>query len=423
VSTDAGRPPWRGRILALSGILLVALNLRAAVASLSPIADRISTDVPLDAIVLGVLGAAPPLAFALAGILTPRISARFGIEHTLLGAIVLLVVGQLFRAFAVGPTAGPVVVLVGSVVAFLGIGVGNVLMPPIVRRYFPDRIGTVTSGYVTVQQLGATVAPLVAVPLAVVVGWRLSIGSWGVLAVLAAVPWVVELTRTRGRETREAAGLAAAREAPIGRGIWRSPTAWAMAAGFSSTSAVAYVVFSAFPALLHGVAHLDDATGGAFVALFSFVGLPLAIVMPQLAARLRSSVGPALFSIVLSVAGFLGLLLAPAASPLLWMVLVSLGAAYFPYSLALVGARSRTQAGALALSGFMQGVGYTAGALGPLLVGILHAVTGGWTAPLIVLLIATVPLVPAAIVLRRPRFVEDDVLRSAPDERGAARVD
>lgn len=401
-----GPSPWRGRLLALTGILLVALNLRAAVASLAPIAGRISVDVPLDAIVLGVLGAAPPLAFALAGVLTPRLSARFGVEHTLLGAVALMLAGQVLRAVATGPAAGPAVVLGGSVVAFFGIGVGNVLLPPLVRRYFPDRIGTVTSGYVTMQTLSATIAPLIAVPLGVAVGWRLSVGSWSVLALLAAVPWIVELTRVRGRDAPpEGVG----RPSPLDRGIWRSRTAWAMAAGFTSTSATAYVVFSTFPALLAGVANVDAATGGALVAVFSLVGLPLGIVMPALAARLRSSAGPALFSLVLNIGGFLGLLLAPTAAPLLWMVCIALGGAFFPYSLALVGVRSRTEEGALALSGFMQGVGYTAGALGPLLVGILHAVTGGWTAPILVLLVATVPLVPAAIVLSRPGYIEDEV--------------
>ena len=410
MSTAPGASPWRGRILALVGILLVALNLRAAVVALAPIADRVSADVPLDAIVIGVLGAAPPLAFALAGLLTPRLARRVGIEHALVVGIGLMAVGQLVRAVA--PV--PALLVTASVVAFLGIGIGNVLMPPLVRRYFPDRIGGVSGGYITVQALGATVAPLVAVPVAAAAGWRVSLGSWALVALVAAVPWIVELILRRGREPRDPALLGAVPpEEAVGR-MWRSPTAWAMAAGFASTAAIAYSVFSTFPALLAGVAGVDDAEAGALVAVFSLGGLPLAIVMPMLAARLRSAVGPILFTIALSVVGFLGLLLAPHLSPWLWMGAVSLGGAFFPYCLALVGMRSRTQAGAVALSGFMQGVGYIAGAVGPLLVGILHAITGGWTASLILLLVALVPLVPAAFVLSRPRFVEDEVARLSP---------
>jgi len=408
VSPAPGASRWRGRVLVLAGILLVALNLRAAVVALSPIVHRISVDVPLDAIVVGILGAAPPLAFAFAGLVTPRLSKRIGIEGALLVGVALMTLGQLLRAVV----AWPSLIVVGSVIAFVGIGVGNVLMPPLVRRYFADRIGGVTAGYVTVQTVGATVAPLIAVPVAEAAGWRVSLGSWAAVAFLAAIPWIVELTRARGREPRDVAATRAAEpETPLAGGIWRSPTAWAMAGGFLSTAAVAYVVFSTFPAILADVAHVDDATAGALVAVFSLGGLPLAIVMPPLAARLKSSVGPALFTIVLNAAGFLGLLLAPAFSPWLWMACIALGAAFFPYSLALVGVRSRTHAGSVALSGFMQAVGYIVGAAWPLLVGVLHAVTGGWHASLVLMLVAMVPLVPAAIVLARPRFVEDELAR------------
>ncbi|MGN6325511.1 MFS transporter [Pseudolysinimonas sp.] len=397
---------WRGRLVALVGILLVALNLRAAVVALSPIAEQISHDVPLGSAVIGVLSAAPPLAFALAGALTPRMSARFGMERTLLSGVALMVIGQLLRA--VVPSA-PVIV-VASALAFLGIGVGNVLLPPLVRRFFPDRIGPVTSGYVTVQTIGATVVPLVAVPVALAVGWQASLGSWALVAAVAAVPWIVELARGRGSDARDRSpGSGGASEAPLAGGIWRSPTAWAMAAGFSTTVAAAYTVFGTFPALLADVAHVDEATAAALVALFSLAGIPLSIVMPPLAARLRSSVGPAIATIALNAAGFTGLLVAPIAAPWLWVAFIALGAAFFPYSLALVGVRSRSHAGSVALSGFMQAVGYVAGALTPLLVGVLHAATGSWTASLILLLVALLPLVPAAIVLHRPRFVEDEV--------------
>ena len=142
MSTAPGASPWRGRLLALAGILLVALNLRAAVVALSPIVHRISVDVPLDAVVVGLLGAAPPLAFAFAGLVTPRLSKRIGVEHALLVGVALMTLGQLLRAVV----AWPSLVVVGSVLAFVGIGIGNVLMPPLVRRYFADRIGGVTAG-------------------------------------------------------------------------------------------------------------------------------------------------------------------------------------------------------------------------------------------------------------------------------------
>jgi MFS transporter, CP family, cyanate transporter len=408
VSSTTGIAPWPGRLLALAGVLLVALNLRAAVVALSPIAHQISVDVPLDAIVLGVLGAAPPLSFAVAGVLTPRLSRRVGVEYALIIGVGLMVVGQVARALA----GWPWLIIAGSVVTFLGIGVGNVLMPPLVRRYFPDRIGGITGAYVTVQTVGATVAPLIAVPVALAAGWRVSLGAWALVAFVAALPWMGELVRERGAAVAETAADVAEPEPELAGGMWRSPTAWAMGLGFLSTAATAYVVFAIFPALLADVAHVDEVTAGALVAVFSLGGLPLSIVMPIIAARVRSSVGPAVFSFVLNAVGFAGLLVAPTLSPWLWMACVALGAAFFPYSLALVSVRSRTHAGAVALSGFMQAIGYIVGAAWPLLVGVLHVATGDWTASLWLMLAALLPLVPAAIILRRHRYVEDEVAGS-----------
>lgn len=409
MSSIPGDAAGRGRLLALAGILLVALNLRAAVVALSPIAHQISADVPLDALVLGVLGAAPPLSFALAGALTPRLSARIGVEHSVLVGVALMTAGQVLRSVA----GSPWLVIAGSAITFVGIGVNNVLMPALVRRSFPDRIGGVTAAYVTVQTVGATIAPLVAVPLALAVGWRWSLGSWALVALAAAIPWIVELLRARGRDLHGIDAVpTASTEAALAGGMWRSPTAWAMALGFLSTASIAYVVFGIFPSLLAGVAHVDEATAGALIAVFSIGGLPLAIVMPPLAARLRSATGPAIVSFVLNAAGFLGLLSAPTLV-WLWMSCIALGAGFFPYSLALVGVRSRTHAGSVALSGFMQGVGYVVGAAFPLLAGVLHTLTGHWTASLWLMLAAVVPLVPAAIVLRRPSRVEDEVARRA----------
>jgi CP family cyanate transporter-like MFS transporter len=115
-------------------------------------------------------------------------------------------------------------------------------------------------------------------------------------------------------------------------------------------------------------------------------------------------------------AGYAGLLLAPAALPWVWVALVGAGPLTFPLVLVLVGLRSRTPEGTVALSGFTQGVGYALGALGPLLVGVLHELSGGWTAPLAFLLLTLVVIAVAGRVVARPRMLEDDWHRTARDE-------
>ena len=135
------RPLWAGRSLALIGIVLVAFNLRTAVASLSPILDQVETEVTLNPVVLGFLGMLPPLSFAVFGILTPLIARRFGLERTLVVSLIALAAGLAWR----GLSGSPLGLVAASTLTFAAIGVANVLLPPLVKRYFPDRVGLMTA--------------------------------------------------------------------------------------------------------------------------------------------------------------------------------------------------------------------------------------------------------------------------------------
>lgn len=399
-------PLWRGRALALLGIVLVAATMRTAVGAVSPLLDHIAVDVPLDAVVLSILGAAPPLAFGLAGLLAPALSRGLGLEGAILAATVVGGAGHLVRATAQEPG----LLVAGSVLALLGAGSANVLMPPLVKRYFPDRIGFVTAAYVTVMSLGATVPPAIGVPVADAAGWRVALGSWALLAAVAAAPWLWQLLR-RGRHVEkldtEARGIEAA-QAGLGRRLWGSALGWAMALLFGYSALVTYVVFAWLPVMLGDISGVGPVEGGVLLAVFAVCGMPLALVIPPLTLRMRSVIPLVLTGVVLYAAGFAGFLVLPAAAPVVWVLCIGVGSLVFPLTLTLINLRSRTHTGSVALSGFTQGIGYVIGAAGPVIVGILHDLTGGWTAPLWFLVGSAVLAIPALVTLRRPRYIEDD---------------
>ncbi|MBW4032675.1 MAG: MFS transporter [Acidobacteria bacterium] len=412
MTITAPRPLWQGRSLALVGILLVAVNLRTAVGAVSPIAQLISHDLHMNAVLLGVIGAIPPLAFALGGLLAPRVARRRGLEATLLIAVIAMILGHLGRSVA--PSSATFVVATG--LTLLGAGFGNVLMPPLVKRYFPDLPGLATALYVTIMSVGATLPAVIAVPVAAGAGWRGSLAVWGYTAVVAAIPWVAELARRRGTVVIEgdAAEVLIGEEAEPGlaASMLRSPTAWAMTGLFAATSIGAYAIFGWFPQLLVETAGVTEAQAGLLLGLFAIMGFPTALLVPLLAGRLRSMTPLVLVGIVLFVGGYLGLLIAPEAAPVLWVILVGLGPLHFPLALVLINLRSRTQLGSVALSGFVQGIGYVIGAAGPFVVGLLRGSTNGWTVPLLFLIAVLVLDVPALFVLARPRFVEDELAES-----------
>jgi CP family cyanate transporter-like MFS transporter len=347
--------------------------------------------------------------FALSGLLAPLISRWIGLEGALLAVTLIGGAGHLLRALA----PDPVVLLLGTVLALLGAGCGNVLLPPIVKRYFPDRIGTVTAVYVTVMSIGATVPPIVAVPIAHASSWRVSLGAWCLLAVIAAVPWVWQLL-SRGRHVEnldtEARGIEAA-HAGIGRRLFRSPIAWSLALLFATPSIHAYAMFAWLPSLAAELSEVDAVQAGILLGAFAICGIPAALIVPILAVRLKTVTPLILAGIVFFVAGYAGFLLAPTVAPLLWTVFVGLGPLMFPLALTLINLRTRSQVGAVALSGFVQGFGYVIGAAGPLVVGLLRDATGGWTVPIYFLLGTLVLAIPALVVLGRPGFVEDELAR------------
>ncbi|WP_241961174.1 MFS transporter [Salinibacterium hongtaonis] len=405
----APMPLWAGRAAALLGILLVAFNVRTAVSSISPIAGDIVIDVPITSVEFGFIGALPPIAFAFSALFGAAIARRVGVERLMGVAILAMIVGHLGRASFT--SLG--MLIAGTMLALAGAGIANVLLPPLVKRYFPDRIGLVTGIYVSVVSVSAAVPSSLAVPVAEAGGWRLSLGVWAVVAAVCLLPWAVILVRQhreRARALRGGGGV----EAPAARlkgSLLKSRVAWAIALTFSLSSGHVYAAFAWLPQLLVDTAGVTPAEAGVLLAVYAIMGVPAALVVPALAQRMRN-VGILVYAGILSfVLGYLGLLVAPAAVPWLWAVLTGLGALLFPVALTLINTRTRTHEGSVALSGFVQGVGYGVAALGPLLFALFHDVSGGWVLPLFYLIVTAVATVFAGWHLRTPVFLEDELAR------------
>jgi CP family cyanate transporter-like MFS transporter len=396
------RPLWHGRAIALVGILLVAANLRTAVAALSPIYAEIRAEFPVSSLGVGVLGMLPPICFAVFGLVAPAFTRRLSLEAVLLCALGAMLTGHLVRAAA--PSF--LVLALGSAITFAGMGVGNVLLPPLVKRYFPDRIGLVTSLYATVMSVSTLLPPLIAVPVADAASWHVAVGMWAAVSLLAVLPWLRILISHRPAHAARDVAVEGAPPAVVGR-VWHSPLAWAMAVVFAVSSLNAYAMFAWLPQILHDVAGTSPAEAGALLSVYAGMGIPAGLLVPLLAGRMRRVTALIYAAVAFFVAGYLGLILVPGVATWLWVTLAGLGPLLFPLVLVLINLRTRTHAGAVALSGFAQGLGYSLGALGPLVVGLLHQLTGGWTLPLAVLTATALAAAAAGAVVARPRALED----------------
>ena len=405
----------------MAGILLTALTLRAAVTVVPPLVSTINQSLPLNEATIGILGMLPTAAFGLFGFLTPYVIRWASLERLIVISIAVGAVGQVARVFA---PSTPLFLLF-SVVAFGGLGAGNVLLPPLVKKHFPTKIGLMTALYVTVISVGTALPAQLAVPVADATNWQFSLVSWAGISVVALLPWFATLTGARSTTPDASTGpRATAASSPAGvaahgspsqlppptMNLWRSPTAWGLTFMFGCTSLNTYSLFAWLPEVLTQ-AGLDRAHAGSMLALFAALGLPLSLCIPLIASKMRNPFPVVMLMLSCFVAGYLGLLLSPANGTWLWVSLAGLGPGTFPLALLLINHRTRTHAGAGALSGFGQGMGYTFACIGPVLFGLLRQWTGSWTAPFLFLFATLVLLAAGAFVICRPKMLEDDFAR------------
>ncbi|MEU8813648.1 MFS transporter [Actinoplanes sp. NPDC048796] len=392
---DLTHSSTKGRLIAVAALLLAAVNLRLAVTSVGPVLSEIRSGLGMSSSVAGLLTSVPAVCFAGVGFLAPRLARRFGPARVILAGMVVLAAGLAVRPYA----PGTALFLLLSLVALAGIAVVNVLLPSVVKAYFPDRVGTMTGLYTVSLNIGATVAAATTVPLTTSVfgdDWRLGLACWAAVAVLAVPAWL-PLARqpfTRAPEVPKAEAVR----------VSRHPVAWALAVYFGMQSTSAYVIIGWLPQIYRD-AGISAERAGVYFAVTSFLGVPLGFLLSSLAGRVRSqswiAVGLGLFGL----AGYGGLWWDPAAAPLLWAVLLGIVNTAFPLVLTMIALRGRTPATVVKLSAFAQSTGYLFAIPGPILVGVLHDHTDGWRTPLTFVTLLMIPQIVAGFFAGRDRQI------------------
>lgn len=383
----------RTRILIIVGIVIAAFNLRPGVTGLSPLLDAMGEEIHLSATFLAIIGMLPPLLYGLSGFITPRLYTRFTDLGLTLAAMLMVTIGLGVRAVIDSPP----VFLALSVLALLGMGIGNVVLPPLVKSYFPDRVALMSTVHVGLLQFGTFIPPLVAVPLATGFGWRGSLLVWAGFAGLGVAVWLLLRLLRPAPAVEVAAAVVGGSE--LAR-LMRSKRAWALMTMTGLTSFNNFILFTWLPTLLTR-SGFDAAFAGAMLALVTAIPLVLGFVLPTLAQKL-SSAYPIVVGFCLSLAvGYIGLWLLPTAAPVLWTVLLGIGISTFPLALTLITLRARDADSAASLSGFVQGGGYLLAATGPLIFAFLiQSFEGLWPAFAVVLASVAVKLLVSRAACR-----------------------
>jgi CP family cyanate transporter-like MFS transporter len=394
------------RGLVLVGLVLLATNLRPAAVSVGPVLAEVTDGLGMTSVGAGLLTSLPVLAFASFGAVAPWLARTLGLHRTTLISLVAVAIGLAARV----TVDHELPFLALSMLGLAGMAAANVLLPSLVKLHFPDRVGTITALYTTALAVGLTGAMTATVPVSEEYGgWRVGLGVWAVLALVAALPWLWLVVHDRHLEPDPHTVRVT--------DVMRTRLGLAMALMFGFQSMHAYVAFGWFAQLWRD-AGFSPAAAGALVGLLASVSIPLSLWLPRVAGR-RTDHRSLLWSIIACYpVAYVGLMIAPGPTPaaVIWALLVGIGLTTFPLVLTLIGLRSRTPAGTAALSGFTQSAGYLIAAGGPFTIGLVYASTGSWTVPLVVMIVLVLPMALLVSYVGPTRYVEDEL----PEPVGAS---
>lgn len=415
--TTAGRAAAAGaRGLLLAAVLLYALNLRAPITALAPVVDDVQADLGLTAAGVGLLTGVPVLCFALATPLVAVLLARQGTTRVVTASLVTVLVGTVLRSVDGFGTA-----LVGTVLIGVAITAGNVAVPVVIGRDFPSAVPRATGLYTAALNAGSVLTTTLTEPLASLVGWRWALASWGGLAVLGLVVWrraygrradpSVRAAGAAGDDDDAAPGDASGGDATGSAGAGgavpdalRRPVTWLLAVSFAGQAFGYYAVSAWLPTVLHDGTGMDPTASGGAAALFQLFGMVGGVAVPLALSRhvpMRVvSLAIALGWVTLPI----GLVLAPSAWGV-WCVLAGVAqGGNFAVIFTVVAQTAGSQRAARRMSAAVQSFGYACGAAGPSVLGAVHAATGGWRAPLVVVLGSILTMAVAAqLALRSVR--------------------
>lgn len=398
-----------GSAALLVALLVFALNLRAAITTVPPVVTQVASDLGLTPTTAGLLTGLPVLCFAVVAPAASALIARVGPYRAVVVALAGVIAGSVIRSLGDG-TAGVVAAFAGTVVIGAGITVGNVVVPVIVARDFPARAALATGLYTSSMNAGSVLTTTLTVPFAAAIGWRGALASWSLMAVVALVFWLW-VTRTVPDGGRPAQVVASPQAvagpgdpaAPSGS-VLRRPITWVLACAFLGQSFCYYGMTGWLPELLGDLLGTDRATAGGAASLFQLLAILGGVAVPAaLATRVPMRwVAAVMAALWLSLP--VGLLVAPQ----LWALWVSLaGVAQggnFAVIFTVVAHRTETPALTRRTAAAVQGIGYACAATGPSVLGAAHAATGGWDAPLVVVLGAlSLMTVSLLVATRSPR--------------------
>lgn len=376
----------KGILLAVLGIVVVAVNMRAPLTSISPVMNEIIGRLNLNTLQAGLITTLPLLAFGCLSIFTPQLAAKWGLEKVLWYSMPVLALGLLARA-----SGDMHLLFVGAGLIGVAITVGNVLMPAFIKLRFPEKMGLMTGINALSMNIAGVLASGFSVQIGLLTGWgwQGSIGVWVIPAIVGFLVWIPQLRPVQAGAATASGGFSE---------LLRSRLAWYITIFMGLQSCLFYVFVAWLPVVLQEWGMTEEQAGWTF-SYIQMTQLPITLLGPVITARVKKHTRLILFTTVVLLLGISGLIFFKTTYVIPSVICIGIGTGLaFSIVLMFFVLKTKTPQNAARLSGMAQSFGYLIAAASPPLFGWIYDWTSDWTYSLLFLVPLTLGMCVVALL-------------------------
>ena len=369
------------KVIILLGIILLGMILRTPITSVGAIIGPLKNLLEINNTVAGLITTIPLIAFAIFSPFVAKISNKIGLEKTLYLAAIVTSIGLLLRFYI-----NTSVFFVTTFIIGVGLTVGNVLLPGLAKKYFPENLGVMTGFYAVVMNVSASVAAGISYPiLSSNVGGEkfstgLAVNIWLIVSILNIVIYAIITKNSKSERIEDKkSGVA---------GYLKSLKMWSVMLSMGLQSALFYCSVSWFAEIMISKG-FTPSEAGLLLSISQFAQFPSTFLVPVLAEKIKNKLIIPIFIAMGYVASLVGMVYIQGNFALMtiYIVLFALaGGGSFSYVMYLFSAKSKNEEEAADISGLAQAGGYWLAAVFPPLLGYIRDVLN-WDVAIYILIV------------------------------------
>lgn len=356
------------KVIILLGIILLGMILRTPITSVGAIIGPLKNLLEINNTVAGLITTIPLIAFAIFSPFVAKISNKIGLEKTLYLAAIVTSIGLLLRFYI-----NTSVFFVTTFIIGVGLTVGNVLLPGLAKKYFPENLGVMTGFYAVVMNVSASVAAGISYPiLSSNIGGEkfstgLAVNIWLIVSILNIVIYAIITKNSKSERIIEDKKTGVA-------GYLKSLKMWSVMLSMGLQSALFYCSVSWFAEIMISKG-FTPSEAGLLLSISQFAQFPSTFLVPVLAEKIKNKLIIPIFIAMGYVASLIGMIYIQGNFVLMtiYIVLFALaGGGSFSYVMYLFSAKSKNEEEAADISGLAQAGGYWLAAIFPPLLGYIR---------------------------------------------------